>query len=162
MNCFFVSLSRDLINFSSIYHQVRDYDKARDAPVKPASVAMPPLLREFVARSRAQRGETTNDEDFHLPAAKIYRGDVNVDSDAVASDDMAKYLTDEFATHKDFGMELLPEDWSLNTRPNRWVGKKLWHGYTEGQWEWDIQKEKDEEYDRLVQKSRDLSLREEA
>ena len=137
------------------WDKVRDYDRERDAPVKPARAEMPPLLREFVARAREARGESINEEDFHLPAERVYRGEFNLDRDVVDTDDLGQHLTEEFSTHRDFDMGLVPEDWSMTTRPSYEVGKKAWAGYMEGHKEWDVQKDLDEEYERLKQKQKD-------
>lgn len=141
------------------WDKVRDYEKGRDAPSKPASIEMPPLMREYIKRSRRSRGESVEDKDFHLPGAKIYSGEFNLE-DRVQSDDMAQYLEGRFASHKDFDMGLVPKDWWLRERQVLNVGRPLSARYNVGKKNQNVQKERDEEYERLVLKQQELTLSE--
>ena len=134
---------------------IKDYDKSVDAPVKAKWAEMPPLMKEVIRRNRLRRGESVNEEDFRLPAHKIYTGDHNIE-DEVESCDVGNYLTEEFATHKNFEMEVLPEKWWLD-RFESYAGRKKWSGYMEGK-EWDEQKKRLDEETRLKERMQQLGL----
>ena len=126
------------------WDKIEDYVLEKHAPKRAESMEMPPLLREVVRRSRAKRGESVADEHFLLPAHKVYEGDTNIVKGEVTPNLMANYLTDEFATHRDFDMGKIDvKEWNLerHTRP---VGQRKWAGFVEGDG-WEEQKERDEQ-----------------
>ncbi len=82
----------------SIYHgnfQVAE----RDAPLKPRTMEMPPLLKLVMAKNRAAKGDVTRESDLLLPAYKIYDGDVRL-SDTPEPHSMTRFITEKYATYK--------------------------------------------------------------
>ncbi|CAB4056947.1 unnamed protein product [Lepeophtheirus salmonis] len=74
------------------WESIRDYCKDLDAVRKPKYVEVPPLLRLYMQRSLAMKGESRTDN-FRMPAYKVYTG--------------------EFADFRDFDMNELPyEEWN--------------------------------------------------
>jgi hypothetical protein len=123
------------------WDKVRDYDPAVDAERRPRYMEMPPLLRKVMERSIRAKGERVKPEDLLLPAYKNYTGDHTLE-DRVESNDLSRFLTDEFATHKDFDPALVPDSWNFD-RASMKVGTKKWSGFKEGMG-WEEHKAKDE------------------
>ena len=93
-------------------------------------------MKKVIARSRAAKGNPTTEEDLLLPAYKIYEGNHNLMDDSVVEPHcLAQFLTEEFATHKNFDMSLVPDEWKQQ-RLRSPVGHKIWSRYIEGKgWE---------------------------
>ena len=72
---------------------------ARDAPLKPRTMEMPPLLKQVMVRNRAAKNEATTESDLLLPAYKIYEGDVRLE-EMTEPLCLSKFISDEFATFK--------------------------------------------------------------
>ncbi len=70
----------------------------RDAPLKPRTMEMPPLLKMVMARNRALKGEVTKESDLLLPAYKIYEGDVRY-SETTEPNGFERFFQKEFATY---------------------------------------------------------------
>ena len=71
----------------------------RDAPLKPRTMEMPPLLKLVMAKNRAAKGDVTRESDLLLPAYKIYDGDVRL-SDTPEPHSMTRFITEKYATYK--------------------------------------------------------------
>merc|ERR1712173_584980 len=113
------------------WDQVQDYDPEKLAPLRSRYMEMPPLQRLAMERSRRARGDSVEDKDFLLPAYNTYEHEARF-SEEVEPNLLSEYLEEEFATHKNFDMDLIPkEKWHLD-RIGSQVGHRIWPDYTEG------------------------------
>lgn len=124
------------------WDKIRDYDAAVDGERKPRLMEMPPLMRKVMERGRLRRNESVApEEDLLLPAHKVYTGDVVIE-DRVESSKLSQFIEEEFATHRDFDPDEVPEQWNLE-RYTIIVGVRKWAGYVEGR-QWDKHRARDE------------------
>ncbi len=107
----------------------------------------------------ARKGNFT-DEELLMPAYKIYKHldpDINIE-DKIESHQMSQHLHEQYATYKDFDLDMIPDEWAMG-RVNAEVGRQRFDGkcYWEGLG-YEEQKERDEEYEMLLEKMRQKEL----
>eukprot|EP00096_Caligus_rogercresseyi_P010604 TRINITY_DN3931_c0_g1_i1.p1 TRINITY_DN3931_c0_g1~~TRINITY_DN3931_c0_g1_i1.p1 ORF type:complete len:244 (-),score=65.94 TRINITY_DN3931_c0_g1_i1:76-807(-) len=93
------------------WESIRDYQKELDAIRKPKLVQVPPMLKLYMQRSRANKGEEHPDREMFLPAHKVYTGDFLVE-DRTQTHILSTFLQGEFEDYKDFDMSEIPtQEW---------------------------------------------------
>ncbi len=66
-----------------------------------------------------------------------------------------QFLNEAHATHKDFNLADIPEEWR-NARYSLAVGRRMWEGFEEETKYWTKQEEKQQEWEELLEKKRQL------
>jgi len=130
------------------WDSILDYDKARDAPHMSKYIDMPPLLKEVVRRNRLARGESMREENFLLPAYKIYRGDFNIKEDETRPHHLRQYVDERHRTYEDFNQTSIPREWIME-RLNLPVGRRRWEGFLEETREWPKQQAREDRWQKV-------------
>lgn len=114
------------------WNEVEKYNAEVHAEAKPKYIEMPPLLQLFVKRNRELHGESNlcTPKNMRLPAHKIYQGEFRLE-DRVEPNSMEHYLSEKFATHKDFDVKRVPKEWNLERLTTK-VGHKIYLSKREG------------------------------
>merc|ERR1719273_2340115 len=90
------------------WSEVQNYDPTKYAPERSKYMEMPPLMKLVIERNRKAKNEKVTEEDFLLPAHKIYNTDVRL-SDTVESYKMSQYISPEFEKQiEEFDLNLIP------------------------------------------------------
>ena len=117
------------------WDKIKDFVHSRDAEPKPKYFEMPPLLKLVIARNRESHGETVNEDNLVLPAHKIYEGEHRLE-DRIEPNSISHYISEQFATHKDFSVDDIPSEEWLTAYQKGKVGYRHYLGRFEGSYEW--------------------------
>ena len=107
------------------WNELRYFDVEKDAEAKPKYFEMPPLLKLYLEQIHNKKLE-----DSRVPAEKIYTTEHRL-VDIVEPNSLSQYISEPFATFKDFDPARVPDEWNFERQKMR-VGFRAYLKKLEG------------------------------